>query len=67
MAGLAQSMSGGGMGGLIPMAFKRRDDDSSGRPPPLAMGAIPAIASDLQRKKRPTAPTIASGGETSNY
>jgi hypothetical protein len=62
MAGLAQSMSGG-MGGLIPMAFKRRDDDS--RPPPLAMGAIQSI---LPRKKdRPVAPTIASGSETSSY
>jgi hypothetical protein len=63
MAGLAQSMSGG-MGGLIPMAFKRRDDDDS-RPPPLAMGAIQSI---LPRKKdRPVASTIASGGETSSY
>jgi hypothetical protein len=51
------------MGGLIPMAFKRRDDGDS-RMPPLAMGAIQSI---LPRKKdRPAAPTIA-GGETQSY
>jgi len=64
MAGLAQSMSGG-MGGLIPMAFKRRDDNDSDRAPPLAMGTMQSIMQ--RRKDRPAAPTIATGGETSSY
>lgn len=64
MAGLAQSMSGGGMGGLIPMAFKRKEDGDSS-PPPIAAGAIPAFT----QRKRPEANatrTIA-GGQTPGY
>jgi hypothetical protein len=60
MAGLAQSMSGGGMGGLIPMAFRRGDKD---RPQTIASGSWnpgPVTLEDIRKRVGANASTIAT-------